>query len=70
MNIQKSIENKFSRNTLRGCLRFLLILVFHVADAAKYLTYLLKPADVTQIIVESMANFGQVFYYKKFTETH
>jgi len=36
---------------------FLLFLVCYVAHTAKYLTYLLKSADVTL-----MANFGKVYY--------
>ena len=44
---------------------FLLILVCYVDRTAKYLTYVLKSADVTQIIVGLMANFGKAFYHKR-----
>jgi len=38
------------------------LLCSQIAHTAKYLTYLLKSADVTQIIVGLMANFRRVFY--------
>jgi len=58
MNMQKSTEKHSYRMPQQW---FLLILVCYVTRTAIYLTYLLKSADVTQIIVELMANLAKFF---------